>query len=66
MDYIGGGGVDACGNPIQGGGGTDDFNFSQMITAGFLNNDGVAAPEITYFYDNCSQTVRFHRSICTS
>jgi len=49
--------VDLCGNPVPSGGGTDDFDFSQMITAGFLNSDGEAAPGITYFYDNCSQTV---------
>lgn len=54
---IGGGGVDLCGNPVPSGGGTDDFDFSQMIAAGFLNSDGEAATGITYFYDNCSQTV---------
>ena len=46
--------MDLCGNPVPSGGGTD---FSQMITAGFLNSDGEAAPGITYSYDNCSQTV---------
>jgi len=60
--------VDLCGNPVPSGGGTDDFDFSQMMTAGFLNNDGEAAPGITYFYDNCSQTVGFCfiGSICIS
>lgn len=52
----GNGGVDACGNPATGGGGTDDFDFSQMITAGFLNSNGTPASGITYYYDNCSQT----------
>jgi len=55
--------VDLCGNPVPSGGGTDDFDFSQMITAGFLNSDGEAAPGITYFYDNCSQTVGFFAEI---
>ncbi|KXN85555.1 Chitinase A1 [Leucoagaricus sp. SymC.cos] len=52
----GSGGVDICGNPVPGGGGTDVFDFSQMITAGFLNSDGTAASGIVYLYDNCSQT----------
>lgn len=49
------GGVDVCGNPASGG--TDTYDFSQMITAGFLSRDGTAASGVTYTFDNCSQTV---------
>ncbi|KAF9444016.1 glycoside hydrolase family 18 protein [Macrolepiota fuliginosa MF-IS2] len=52
----GSGGVDICGNPVTGGGGTDVYDFSQMVTAGFLSSDGTAASGINYVYDNCSQT----------
>jgi hypothetical protein len=46
--------TDACGNPTAA---TDDYDFSQMVTAGFLNDNGKPADGITYMYDNCSQTV---------
>lgn len=49
-----GGGADICGNPT---GPVDNYDFSQMVTAGFLKDDGNPAEGITYMYDDCSQTV---------
>jgi hypothetical protein len=46
--------ADICGNPT---GATDNYDFSQMVTAGFLNDAGKPASGNTYMYDNCSQTV---------
>ncbi|XP_006463964.1 hypothetical protein AGABI2DRAFT_208965 [Agaricus bisporus var. bisporus H97] len=47
------GGADICGNPT---GPVDNYDFSQMVTAGFLKDDGNPAEGITYMYDDCSQT----------
>ncbi|KJA18752.1 glycoside hydrolase family 18 protein [Hypholoma sublateritium FD-334 SS-4] len=45
--------TDQCGNSV-GPGGT--FDFYSLITAGFLNSTGQAAPGIDYVFDTCSQT----------
>ncbi|KAK2461021.1 hypothetical protein APHAL10511_006962 [Amanita phalloides] len=48
--------TDECGNPA---GPSGIWNFSGMVTAGFLQNDNgkvTAAPGMFYTYDTCSQT----------
>ncbi|KAJ7731113.1 glycoside hydrolase family 18 protein [Mycena maculata] len=45
--------LDPCGDPN---GVSGVFTFAGLISDGFLNSNGTAAPGIDYVYDSCSQT----------
>jgi chitinase len=48
------GGVDICGNTVKAGG---TITFWGMAELGYLNSDGTTKKDITYRFDDCSQTV---------
>lgn len=52
--WDGAAGVDQCGNPVGVGG---IFNFWGLVDGGFLNDNGTATTNVTYTFDECSQTV---------
>jgi len=49
-------GPDVCGNPQLPGG---SFAYRGLIEAGYLDEEGSATKNVSYAYDECSQTVRF-------
>lgn len=55
--------LDQCGNPEAQ---VDTMDFSVLISDGYLNDDGTASSEVTYRFDNCSQTVSLALSSSTS
>jgi chitinase len=51
--------TDPCGNPEPV---PDTKTFADLISEGFLNDDGTPASGVKYRFDQCSQTVSLARS----